>query len=114
MKAKKKKDILIVIFSLVLLIGAAAVWFFEFHPTGYRMRVSRSASFEKISDNVYVNRNYSGSREEITRLIDEAKSRVTVFFGSMTCLDHTVIIICDDEKLLSAAPCHWGIRCADD
>ena len=101
MKAKKTKVILIVIFSLVLLLGVAAVWFFEFHPTGYRMRVSRRASFEKLSNNVYVNRDYAGSRDEITHLIDEAKSRVTAFFGSLTCLDRTVIIICDNEKLLA-------------
>ena len=93
--------ILSVIISLILLIVAAVVWFFEFNPTGYRMSVSHRASFEKISDNVYVNRNYAGSRDEITHLIDEAKSRVKDFYGSLTCPDHTVIIICDDEKLLA-------------
>ena len=101
MKAKKKEAILSVIISLILLIVAAVVWFFEFNPTGYRMSVSHRASFEKISDNVYVNRNYAGSRDEITHLIDEAKSRVKDFYGSLTCPDHTVIIICDDEKLLA-------------
>ena len=101
MKAKKGKKIPSVIFSLILLIVAAVAWFFEFNPTGYRMSVSHRASFEKISDNVYVNKYYSGSRDEITHLIDEAKSRVTDFYGSLTCPDHTVIIICDDEKLLA-------------
>ena len=101
MKAKKKEAILSVIISLILLIVAAVVWFFEFNPTGYRMSVSHRASFEKISDNVYVNRNYAGSRDEITHLIDEAKSRVKVFYGSLTCPDRTAIIICDDEKLLA-------------
>ena len=101
MKATKKKAMLSVIFSLILLIVAAEIWFFEFNPTGYRMSVSHRASFEKISDNVYVNRNYAGSRDEITHLIGEAKSRVAVFFESLTCRDHTVIIICDDEQLLA-------------
>ena len=101
MKAKKKEAILSVIISLILLIVAAVVWFFEFNPTGYRMSVSHRASFEKISDNVYVNRNYAGSRDEITHLIDEAKSRVKDFYGSLTCPDRTAIIICDDEKLLA-------------
>ena len=101
MKAEKGKKILSVIFSLILLIVAAVVWFFFFFLTGYRMSVSHRASFEKISDNVYVNRNYAGSRDEITHLIDEAKSRVKDFYGSLTCRDHTVIIICDDEKLLA-------------
>ncbi len=101
MKAKKKKVIQSVIFSLILLVVAVVVWFFEFNPTGYRMSVSRRGAFEKISDNLYVNKDYAGNRGEITDLIDEAKSRVTGFFGSLTCLDHTVIIICDDEKLLA-------------
>lgn len=101
MKAKKKEAILSVIISLILLIVAAVVWFFEFNPTGYRMSVSHRASFEKISDNVYVNKYYSGSRDEITHLIDEAKSRVKDFYGSLTCSDRTAIIICDDEKLLA-------------
>ena len=101
MKAKKQKAILSVFISLILLIAAAVVWFFEFNPTGYRMSVSHRASFEMISNNVYVNRNYAGGRDEIAHLIDEAKSRVADFFGSLTCPDYTVIIICDDEKLLA-------------
>ena len=101
MKTKEKKVALSVIFSLILLIVAAVVWFFAFNPTGYRMSVSHRASFEKISDNVYINRNYTGSRDAITQLIDEAKSRVADFFGSLTCQDYTVMIICDDEKLLA-------------
>ena len=47
MKAEKGKKILSVIFSLILLIVAAVVWFFEFNPTGYRMSVSHRTSFEK-------------------------------------------------------------------
>ena len=101
MKAKKGKMILSVIFSLILLIVAGVVWFFEFNSTGYRMSVSHRASFEKISDNVFINRDYAGNRDEITGLINEAKSRAADFYGSLTCPDHTVIIICDDEKLLA-------------
>ena len=101
MKRKKKTVVLIVIFSLILLVTAAALWFFQFNPTGYRMSVPCRASFEKISDNVYVNRYYAGNRDEIAKLIEEAKSRDTDFFGSLKCLDHTVIIIYDDEIFLS-------------
>ena len=101
MKAKKGKMILSVIFSLILLIVAGVLWFFEFNSTGYRMSVSHRASFEKISDNVFINRDYAGNRDEITGLINEAKSRAADFYGSLTCPDHTVIIICDDEKLLA-------------
>ena len=93
--------ILSVIFSLILLIVAGVLWFFEFNSTGYRMSVSHRASFEKISDNVFINRDYAGNRDEITGLINKAKSRAADFYGSLTCQDHTVIIICDDEKLLA-------------
>ena len=101
MKAKKGKMILSVIFSLILLIVAGVVWFFEFNSTGYRMSVSHRASFEKISDNVFINRDYARNRDEITGLINKAKSRAADFYGSLTCQDHTVIIICDDDKLLA-------------
>ncbi len=101
MKTKKKKMILIVIFSLLLLFAAAAVWFFQFNPTGYRMSVPRRASFEKLSDNVFVNRTYAGNRDAIAAIIDEAKERAADFFGTLTCPEHTVIIVCDDEKLLA-------------
>ena len=101
MKAKKGKMILSVIFSLILLIVAGVLWFFEFNSTGYRMSVSHRASFEKISDNVFINRDYAGNRDEITGLINKAKSRAADFYGSLTCQDHTVIIICDDDKLLA-------------
>ena len=70
-------------------------------PTINQVMDMLDKAFEKISDNVYVNRDYAGSRDEITHLIDEAKSRVAAFFGSLTCLDRTVIIICDNEKLLA-------------
>ncbi len=101
MKTKKKKVILIVIFSLVLLIAAAAVWFFQFNPTGYRMSVPFRASFEKISDIIYVNKGNPVNRDDIAALMDEAIARDTDFFGSLVCLDRTVIIICDDEKLIA-------------
>ena len=100
MKTKKKKVFLIVIFSFILLLVPALVWFFQFNPTGYRMSVAYRDSFEKISDNVFVNRNYEGNRDEITGIIDDAKERVADFFGTLTHHDHTIIIICDDEKLL--------------
>ena len=101
MKAIKKKAILIVFFSLTLLIAAAAVWFFQFNPTGYRISVPLRVSFEKVSDNIYVNKSNAVAGDDIAALINEAIARDTDFFGSLVCRDHTVIIICDDEKLLA-------------
>ena len=90
-----------VILSFVLLIAAAAVWFFQFNPIGYRMSVPLRASFEKFSGNIYVNKSNEVARDDIAALIDEAIARDTDFFGSLVCRDHTVIIICDDVKLLA-------------
>ena len=101
MKAIKKKAILIVFFSLTLLIAAAAVWFFQFNPIGYRISIPLRVSFEKVSDNIYVNKSNAVAGDDIAALIDEAIARDTDFFGSLLCRDHTVIIICDDEKLLA-------------
>ena len=101
MKTKKIKAILIAVFSLVFLIGAAAVWFFQFFPLGYRMSVPLRSSFERISDNIYVNTGNAADRTVIADLIDEAIARDTDFFGSLVCRDCTVIIICDNKKLLS-------------
>ena len=97
----KKKVVLFVIFALVLLIAAAAVWFFQFNPIGYRISVPLRVSFEKVSDIIYVNKSSAVAGDDIAALIDEAIARDTDFFGSLTCPDHTVIIICDDEKLLA-------------
>ena len=101
MKGTKKRAVLTGILAPAFLIAAAAVWFFGFNPTGYRMSVPRRASFERIADNVYVNRDYAGNRDEIIALIGEAEARDAAFFGSLTCPDRTVIIVCDDEKLLT-------------
>lgn len=101
MKAIKKKAILFVFFFLTLLIAAAAVWFFQFNPIGYRISVPLRVSFEKVSDIIYVNNSNAVARDDIAALIDEAIARDTGFFGSLLCRDHTVIIICDDEKLLA-------------
>ena len=101
MNVKSRKCILFVFLPLILLIITAAVWFFQFNPTGYRMSVSCRGSFERISDNVYVNKDYAGNREQISDLLDEAKARDASFFGSLMCPDHTVIIVCDNEKLLA-------------
>lgn len=99
MKSKRKKIILSVIISLFLLLIIAAVWFFQFYPLGYRMSVPLRASFDKIADNLYVNTSNAVNTDDIAAMIDEAKTRDADFFGSLTCRDGTVIIICDDVEL---------------
>lgn len=98
---KRKKIILVVILSVLLLLVIAAVCFFQFHPYGYRMTVPYRNAFEKIADNVYININYAGKKEEIIERIDDAKERGSAFFGELQCVKDTLLIICDDERLLS-------------
>ena len=101
MKAKKKKIILCCCISLVLLLLLAAVYIFQFTGLGYRMSVPYRSSFEKVTDNIYVNKNYFGNIKEAIQLTEEALERDRAFFGELQCTDTTIIIFCDDDKLLS-------------
>ena len=65
------------------------------------MTVPYRSAFVGIDNNIYINRNFSGSIEEAIVLIDSAKERAKEFFGDLCCLEDTVIIICDDDLLLS-------------
>jgi len=101
MKTKKKKIILCCCISLILLLLLAAVYIFQFTGLGYRMTVPYRSSFEKAADHIYVNKNYSGNIKEAIQLTEEALERDRAFFGELQCTDTTIIIFCDDDKLLS-------------
>ena len=100
-KLKKKKIILCCCISLILLLLLAAVYIFQFTGLGYRMSVPYRSSFEKVADNIYVNKNYSGNIKEAIQLTEEALERDRAFFGELQCTDTTIIIFCDNDKLLS-------------
>lgn len=104
MKVKsKKKIILCCCISFILLLLLTAVWFFQFTILGYRMSVPYRSSFEKVSDHIYANKNYSGNIKEAIQLTEEALERDRAFFGELQCTEttKTIVIICDDDKLLS-------------
>ena len=104
MKVKsKKKIILCCCISFILLLLLTAVWFFQFTSLGYRMSVPYRSSFEKVSDHIYANKNYSGNIKEAIQLTEEALERDRAFFGELQCTEttKTIVIICDDDKLLS-------------
>lgn len=99
---KSRKRVLICATSVsLLLIVISAVYFFQFNAVGYRMTVPYRSAFEEIADNIYINRSFSGSIEETSGMIDNAKERVQEFFGDLRCLDKTVIIVCNDDCRLS-------------
>ena len=101
MGKNRKKILKCVISAFFLLLVIAAAYFFQFNAVGYRMTVPCRSAFEEIDDNIYINRSFSGSIEEAIGRIDSAKERVKDFFGDLCCLEDTVIIICDDDLLLS-------------
>ena len=67
------------------------------------MSVPYRSSFEKVSDHIYANKNYSGNIKEAIQLTEEALERDRAFFGELQCTEttKTIVIICDDDKLLS-------------
>ena len=101
MNKNRKKALICAASVFFILIAIAAVYFFQYNAVGYRMTVPYRSSFCEITDNVYINTEYSGDRKETIRLIDSAKERVTEFFGDLSSLNETVIIICDDDRLLT-------------
>ena len=101
MEKNRKKVLICVVSAFLFLLVAAAACFFQLTAIGYRMTIPYSSAFSEIADNVYINTEYSGDMEKTVGLIDAAKERVKEFFGDLRCLDETVIIICDDDRLLS-------------
>ena len=99
----KKKIILCCCISFILLLLLTAVYYFQFNSLGYLMSVPYRSSFEKVSDHLYANKNYSGNIKEAIQLTEEALERDRAFFGELQCTEttKTIVIICDDDKLLS-------------
>ena len=96
MKAKKK---IIIPAAVILLLLTAAGCFLQFTGSGYRISVPFRPGFREIAPNVYINKGNAGDPDEILNLIEAAKARDTAFYGSLQCLDKTLIIICDDAKI---------------
>ena len=97
MKTKKKKRFLMI--SVILFLGTAAVYFFQFTHFGYLMTVPFRPAFIEIAGHIYVNKNNALDHRKILDLIEQAKERDRAFFGELRFLDETIFVICDDEKL---------------
>ena len=98
MRAKKKRALLFV--TLLLILAAVVGAIFEFTQFGYLTTVPYRSAFKRIASQVYVNRNYAGDKQELFEMIEQAKDRVRTFFGELYFQDETILIICDDEKLI--------------
>ena len=86
--------------------AAAGIYFFQFTAIGYRMSVPFRPSFEKIGENVYINKLDQEEKDSelgtIKDMIAEAKERVGECFGELSGSDKTVIILCDDKGMLES------------
>lgn len=96
---KAKKIIRNIIITLVVLLLAGAVYYFNFDRVGYLMTLTHRPSLEKIADNVYINKGNTADREEIMSLITEGRKRVSEWFGELVSTDSTYVLICDDSRI---------------
>ena len=98
MKSKRKK---VAFGVLIIILVSAAIVFFQFNTGGYLLSVPYRHSFVKIADNVYINRGNKRNKNEIIELVEQAKERDRKFFGELKGTDDLIIIVFDDEKLIS-------------
>ena len=89
----KRHMILLFVFLLVMMV----LLFFQFTSIGYRMTVPYR-NFTELTDNVYVENRYSGDKEELNAIVEEATARVSTFWGDTK--SSPVIIISDSTKTL--------------
>ena len=98
MKVRKRKGFTVT--AVLLLLAAAAVYFFQFNQYGYMMTVPYRSGFTEIAGHVYINKNNARDHQEILGLIEQARERIKAFFGDLCFQDETFFIICDDENLI--------------
>lgn len=98
---KARKIIRIVLIALLVLLLAAVICFVQFTPDGYRMTVPYRHAFTEIDPQLYVNRNTAMDTDAVISLVNEAKARDTAFYGNLQFTQDTIIIVCDDKKLLA-------------
>lgn len=94
-KVKMRYVILIAVMAVLLI---ALFIFFQFTPLGYRMTVPYR-NFTEVQANVYIDNSYSGNRDDVITIINEAKDRVSDFWGNTESLPR--IIISDNKKTIA-------------
>lgn len=97
MKKRKRMVISGILIAIILLL-AASLYFFEYTAPGYRMSIAIHG-FEEISDNIYVDQNWTGDTNKLLSLIGEAHERAKAFFGEVK--NHPTVIVSDDKQKLA-------------
>ncbi|MDO5558541.1 MAG: hypothetical protein Q4F95_02980 [Oscillospiraceae bacterium] len=95
MKSKKAKIASVLFISVIMILIAASLIYFNFNTVGYRLSV-KFHGFEQAADNVWFDKDYTGDKQEALDIIDEAHSRVSDYFGVTK--SSPVIIITDNQK----------------
>lgn len=95
-KRKLKRGAIIPVALLVVFIGIG--FFFQFSSIGYRMTVPYR-NFDEVQDNVYVDDTYSGDKDEVIEIINEATDRVSQFWGEIEA--SPIVIVSDNISTLS-------------
>ena len=99
MKTKAKKTIRFISLTVLFLLMIAAFCYFQFTDTGYYLSIPFRTGFQEIEPHVYLNKDNSLTPEEVGAITAQAKERVTDFYGELHCLDHTTLIICNNQKI---------------
>ena len=97
-KRKKLEKRYILLITVVAIIVMAIIIFVQFTSLGYRITVPLR-NFTEASPNVYIHNNYANDKKDVVKIVDEAKERVTKYFGQTK--SNPMIIICDDKGTIA-------------
>jgi len=97
-KKRKIKKRYIVIIAVIGVLLISAVVFFQCTYLGYRMTV-QYRNFTEVQTKVYLDNSYSGDRDDVISIINEAKGRVYDFWGNIE--SSPTIIISDNEETIA-------------
>lgn len=95
---KRNRKRVIAISVIVIAALVAVVVFFQFTSIGYRMTVG-SRGFSEPAPGIYIHDDFETSQAETLRFVDEARTRVSEYFGELR--SSPSLIFCDDEDTLA-------------
>lgn len=95
MHKKKIRIVPIILICIAVFLIVSVLVLATFDHTGYRMTV-KFHGFTEVSDNVYIDKNYSQDTSQALDILEKAKDRVRNYFGEIK--SRPVIIITDDQK----------------
>lgn len=90
-----KKTLSLIARLIVTLCVIFIIYFVWFTPLGYRMSISLHG-FSKVSEHIYIDKEWDGDKEQLLTIVNEAKQRVNSFFGEVK--SSPILIICDNNK----------------